>query len=84
MDRPYLLRQGSNFDDLLRGLLYTEGRLSQPSYNPLVIIRTLYAINIMLNNNNNIYFVTCIVDQGKLSFMYTDFKPHVSSRQLDW
>lgn len=35
--RPYLLEQESNYDDLLRGLLYTEGRPSQPSYNELVL-----------------------------------------------
>lgn len=37
MNCPYLLQQGSNYDQLLRGLLSTEGRLSQPSYNPLVM-----------------------------------------------
>ncbi|XP_025408382.1 peroxidase-like isoform X2 [Sipha flava] len=44
-DCPYLLRQGSNFDDLLRGLLFTEGRLRQPSYNPLIS-------NLMFHSNN--------------------------------
>lgn len=38
MNRPYLLQEDSNFDYLLRGLLYTEGRLSQPSYNQFVPI----------------------------------------------
>jgi len=37
MNCPYLLQQGSNYDHLLRGLLSTEGRMSQPSYNPLVM-----------------------------------------------
>lgn len=36
MNRPYLLQEDSNFDYLLRGLFYTEGRLSQPSYNQFV------------------------------------------------
>lgn len=37
MYRPYLLQErSSNFDNLLRGLLYTGGRFSQHSYNYLV------------------------------------------------
>ncbi|XP_060841527.1 peroxidase-like [Rhopalosiphum padi] len=47
MNCPYLLQQGSNYDQLLRGLLCTEGRLSQPSYNPLIS-------NLMFHSNNSI------------------------------
>ncbi|VVC28479.1 Haem peroxidase,Haem peroxidase, animal type [Cinara cedri] len=37
MNRPYLLQeQSSNFDNLLRGMLYTGGRSSQHSYNYLI------------------------------------------------
>uniref|UniRef100_A0A2H8TZW2 Peroxidase n=1 Tax=Melanaphis sacchari TaxID=742174 RepID=A0A2H8TZW2_9HEMI len=47
MNCPYLLQQGSNYDQLLRGLISTEGRLSQPSYNPLIS-------NFMFHSNNSI------------------------------
>lgn len=50
MNRPYLLQEDSNFDYLLRGLLYTEGRLSQPSYNQFVPKIYIYKHIITYNN----------------------------------
>lgn len=61
MNHPYLLQEDSNFDNLLRGLLHTKGRLSQPSYNQLVhiifILNTLLYIELYFNLNVDIHML---------------------------
>lgn len=83
MNRPYLLQQGSNYDNLLRGLLSTKGRLNQPSYNPLVQCFLIKNIN---NNYNEYYFnvfknfLNVVI---WLLFILIDFELNVSFKRVD-
>lgn len=73
MNCPYLLQQGSNYDQLLRGLLSTEGRLSQPSYNPLIS-------NLMFHSNNliGVDLLSYDIQRGR----DTGLPPYNKMRQL--
>ncbi|XP_001946575.2 peroxidase [Acyrthosiphon pisum] len=73
MNCPYLLQQGSNYDHLLRGLLNTEGRLSQPSYNSLISYLMFHS-----NNSIGVDLLSYDIQRGR----DTGLPPYNKMRQL--